>query len=116
VSWVDKLEEQGKKSVREKRKHEPRFPVQEVIVSFAIPVRTIPARSRSATSSCRAIPTLTDEHGRPLEGDYYREARWRPKAHCRTSDAGTVGGVTRGRLQSAARLSQDGVGVIYAAS
>jgi hypothetical protein len=33
MSWIDKLEEQGKKSVKEKRKHKPRPHVHEVIVS-----------------------------------------------------------------------------------
>src|SRR5215475_3647391 len=67
MSWIDKLEEQGKKSVN-KRKHEPRPPVQEVIVSVRNPSETDPGEVAIGHFIVEGdTVTLTDERGTPLD-------------------------------------------------
>jgi|SRR6516225_5761654 hypothetical protein len=68
MSWIDKLEAEGKKSVKEKRKHEPRPPVQEVIVS----VRNASENDPGECAIGHFIEqgnsvTLTDENGKPMD-------------------------------------------------
>ena len=105
MSWIDKIEEQGKKSVREKRKHEPRPPVQEVVISVR------PSSDNRDPGECAIghfivqgdTVVLTNERGDPLDGENITAKLDGDPKHCRTSDAGAVGGNTRRRLlQSAA--------------
>jgi hypothetical protein len=68
MSWIDKLEEQGKKSVKKKRKHEPRPPVQEVIVSVRNASDNDPGECSIGYFIVQGnTVTLTDENGKPLD-------------------------------------------------
>jgi hypothetical protein len=68
MSWIDKLEEQGKRSVKDKRKREPRPPVQEVIVSVRNPSETDPGEVAIGHFIVQGdTVTLTDENGTPLD-------------------------------------------------
>jgi hypothetical protein len=68
MSWIDEPEEQGKKSVKEKRKHEPRPPVQEVIVSVRNSSENDPGEVAIGYFVVRGDTiTLTDERGTPLD-------------------------------------------------
>jgi hypothetical protein len=66
MCWIDKLEAEGKKSVREKRKHEPRPQVQEVIVSVRNASENDPGECAIGHFIVQGnTVTLTVENGKP---------------------------------------------------
>ena len=68
MSWIDEPEEQGKKSVKEKHKHEPRPPIQEVIVSVRNSSENDPGEVAIGHFIVQGnTVTLADENGKPLD-------------------------------------------------
>ena len=68
MKWIDNIAEHANKSVKEKRKHEPRPPVQEVIVSVRNSSENDPGECAVGYFIVQGNSvTLTDENGKPLD-------------------------------------------------
>src|SRR5262245_4174732 len=68
MSWLDKLEEHGKKARKEVRKYEPRPVIQEVIVSVRNASENDPGECAIGYYVVQGnTVTLTDENGKPLD-------------------------------------------------
>ena len=71
MKWIDNIAEHANKSVKEKRKHEPRPPVQEVVISVR------PSSDNRDPGECAIghfivqgdTVVLTNERGDPLDGE-----------------------------------------------
>jgi hypothetical protein len=68
MKWIDNIAEHANKSVKEKRKHEPRPRVQEVIVSVRNSSENDPGECAVGYFIVQGNSvTLTDENGKPLD-------------------------------------------------